>query len=65
MSLPGWYPDPAGTPNRFRYWDGKAWSHEVTDCVGTLPTAQQFREANVTSSAVTNAATLCRQGGGQ
>ena len=45
--------------------EAQAWSHEVTDCVGTLPTAQQFREANVTSSAVTNAATLCRQGGGQ
>jgi Protein of unknown function (DUF2510) len=31
MSLPGWYPDPAGTPNRFRYWDGQAWSTDTTD----------------------------------
>ena len=31
MSLPGWYPDPAGTPNRFRYWDGQAWSSDTTD----------------------------------
>lgn len=31
MSLPGWYPDPAGTPNRFRFWDGQAWSPETTD----------------------------------
>ena len=22
----GWYPDPAGTPGAFRYWDGAAWS---------------------------------------
>lgn len=31
MSLPGWYPDPAGAPNRFRYWDGQAWSPDTTD----------------------------------
>ena len=31
MSLPGWYPDPAGTPNRFRYWDGRTWSSDTTD----------------------------------
>ena len=31
MSQPGWYPDPAGTPNRFRYWDGRTWSHDTTD----------------------------------
>lgn len=31
MSLPGWYPDPAGTPNRFRYWDGRSWSSDTTD----------------------------------
>lgn len=28
--MPGWYPDPAGTANRFRYWDGRAWSHDTT-----------------------------------
>lgn len=31
MASPGWYPDPAGTPNRFRYWDGRAWSSDTTD----------------------------------
>ncbi len=31
MAQPGWYPDPAGTPNRFRYWDGRSWSNETTD----------------------------------
>ena len=35
--MPGWYPDPAGAPNRFRYWDGQAWSHEVTDNPGAAP----------------------------
>jgi hypothetical protein len=37
MSLPGWYPDPAGTPNRFRYWDGSAWSSETTEDPRTSP----------------------------
>ena len=25
---PGWYPDPAGTPSGFRWWDGRAWGPE-------------------------------------
>lgn len=29
--MPGWYPDPAGAPGRFRYWDGTSWSAETTD----------------------------------
>ncbi len=33
-ALPGWYPDPAGVPGRFRYWDGAAWSAETTDRPG-------------------------------
>ena len=37
MSLPGWYPDPAGTPNRFRYWDGRAWSSDTTDNPAAAP----------------------------
>ena len=28
---PGWYPDPAGTPDRYRFWDGYAWGSHVTD----------------------------------
>ena len=33
MRIPpaGWYPDPAGTAGRFRYWDGQQWSAETTD----------------------------------
>jgi hypothetical protein len=38
MSLPGWYPDPAGTPNRFRYWDGRTWSSDTTDDPAAAPT---------------------------
>lgn len=37
MSLPGWYPDPAGTPSRYRYWDGRAWSHDTTDNPAATP----------------------------
>ena len=30
MAIPGWYIDPAGTPGRFRYWDGQQWSAGTT-----------------------------------
>jgi hypothetical protein len=26
MAVAGWYPDPAGVPGRYRYWDGSGWS---------------------------------------
>lgn len=32
---PGWYPDPAGTPELFRWWDGSSW----TDAIGESPKA--------------------------
>ena len=28
---PGWYPDPAGTPERYRFWDGHAWGPQTAD----------------------------------
>src|ERR687889_433038 len=31
MPSSGWYPDPEGTPDRYRYWDGSSWSTETTD----------------------------------
>jgi hypothetical protein len=30
VPIPGWYPDPARTPGRFRYWDGSTWSQVTT-----------------------------------
>lgn len=30
MTASGWYPDPSGEPNRFRFWDGSSWSNETT-----------------------------------
>jgi hypothetical protein len=27
---PGWYPDPGGQSDRYRYWDGTSWSAETT-----------------------------------
>jgi len=30
MSISGWYPDPAGTQGRYRYWNGNSWSHQTT-----------------------------------
>ncbi|WP_203568293.1 DUF2510 domain-containing protein [Aestuariimicrobium ganziense] len=37
MSMPGWYPDPAGQPGQFRYWDGQGWSAETTPNPGQTP----------------------------
>ena len=31
MATPGWYPDPAGRPGAFRYWDGQGWGAEATE----------------------------------
>ncbi len=28
---PGWYPDPGGARGRFRWWDGRHWTRELTD----------------------------------
>jgi len=33
----GWYPDPGGAENLFRYWDGKAWSAATSPHPGTPP----------------------------
>lgn len=32
---PGWYPDPAGTPESYRWWDGHQW----TNALGSSPNA--------------------------
>ncbi|GAB3622201.1 hypothetical protein GCM10027418_02830 [Mariniluteicoccus endophyticus] len=37
MALPGWYPDPSGHPQTFRYWDGQAWSQQTTTDPRTPP----------------------------
>ncbi|MFC7624564.1 DUF2510 domain-containing protein [Microlunatus sp. GCM10028923] len=34
---PGWYPDPAGTSNRFRYWDGTRWTNDTAGTPGAPP----------------------------
>lgn len=30
MTEAGWYPDPAGQPQTYRYWDGTSWSQDTT-----------------------------------
>lgn len=37
MSAPGWFPDPAGVPGRFRYWDGTTWSPTTTTDPSSVP----------------------------
>lgn len=31
MAVSGWYPDPGGSPGRYRYWDGTQWSTQTSD----------------------------------
>lgn len=31
MATPGWYPDPAGRPGAFRYWDGQTWGADLSE----------------------------------
>ena len=28
---PGWYPDPAGTPDLYRWWDGAGWTEAISE----------------------------------
>ncbi len=37
MSLPGWYPDPGGSPGQYRHWDGRAWSSTTTADPSSAP----------------------------
>ena len=30
MAQPGWFPDPGGQPGMFRFWDGSAWTQELS-----------------------------------
>ena len=43
MTNAGWYPDPAGAPDTYRYWDGQAWSQMTTSTppVGNAPQSPQ------------------------
>lgn len=34
---PGWYPDPAGVPQRYRWWDGERWSQAVGESPNAPP----------------------------
>lgn len=38
LPQPGWYPDPDGTPNRQRYWDGHNWTPRVQQTSSDVPT---------------------------
>lgn len=51
MAVNGWYPDPDGTPDRYRYWDGTGWSSETTrdprtPAPGTAAPASGHRKIN-------------------
>ncbi|WP_298132487.1 DUF2510 domain-containing protein [Micropruina sp.] len=37
MAQPGWYPDPGGQQGMFRYWDGSAWTQQLSANPGGAP----------------------------
>jgi hypothetical protein len=45
VSQPGWYPDPSGQPNQLRYWDGRAWTEQLTPAPGGDPSGGGGRRA--------------------
>ncbi|WP_161606042.1 DUF2510 domain-containing protein [Microlunatus speluncae] len=34
---PGWYPDPAGVPGRYRWWDGAQWTQAIGESAKAPP----------------------------
>ncbi len=45
VATPGWYPDPAGQPGAFRYWDGVAWGSDLTGDPASPPPGPAFPPA--------------------
>lgn len=44
MATPGWYPDPAGRPGAFRYWDGADWASDTSQQPYAAPQVSRFDE---------------------
>jgi hypothetical protein len=50
MSAAGWYPDPGNRPGAYRYWDGRAWTDQVTTQPGGTPPAAPTGPAGPTGT---------------
>ncbi|HTF41088.1 MAG TPA: DUF2510 domain-containing protein, partial [Propionibacteriaceae bacterium] len=42
---PGWYPDPAGAPGLYRWWDGGNWAQVTSDSAQAPPPLPVLAEA--------------------
>lgn len=64
MAKAGWYPDPGGAADLYRYWDGKAWS-AVTSPNASAPPPSQTLIGGSTASADGLASASSSYGAGQ
>lgn len=55
MAANGWYPDPAGAPDTYRYWDGRQWSAETTGNPRTPPPASAAAAGSAPAAGPTRA----------
>jgi Protein of unknown function (DUF2510) len=44
---PGWYPDPAGAPGLYRWWDGNSWAEVTSDSAQAPPPLPVLAEAGI------------------
>jgi hypothetical protein len=48
---PGWYPDPAGAPGLYRWWDGNSWAEVTSDSAHAPPPLPVLAEAAIGAGA--------------
>ena len=52
MAQPGWFPDPGGQAGMFRYWDGTAWTDQLSANPGGQPPSGKPGRAGLLIAAI-------------